>query len=59
MFKSAIPFLSIAILFFACNTAKTQSKGMKLSGASKEIKLITLDPGHFHAALVQKTTTNR
>jgi predicted dehydrogenase len=54
MFKSAIPFLSIAILFFACNTAKTQSKSMKLSGASKEIKLITLDPGHFHAALVQK-----
>ena len=54
MFKSAIPFLSIAILFFACNPAKTQSKSMKLSGASKEIKLMTLDPGHFHAALVQK-----
>lgn len=27
---------------------------MKFSGASNEIKLITLDPGHFHAALVQK-----
>lgn len=27
---------------------------MKFSGAANEIKLITLDPGHFHAALVQK-----
>lgn len=25
------------------------------SGASGEVKLITLDPGHFHAALVQKS----
>ena len=24
------------------------------SGAKGEVKLITLDPGHFHAALVQK-----
>lgn len=27
---------------------------MKFSGVANEIKLITLDPGHFHAALVQK-----
>ena len=25
------------------------------SGATKEVRLITLDPGHFHASLVQKT----
>jgi predicted dehydrogenase len=27
---------------------------MKFTGAPGEIKLITLDPGHFHAALIQK-----
>src|SRR5262245_4532373 len=26
-----------------------------LSGFAGEVKLITLDPGHFHAALVQKS----
>jgi predicted dehydrogenase len=28
---------------------------MEFTGAPGEVKLITLDPGHFHAALVQKT----
>ena len=27
----------------------------QFTGAANEVKLITLDPGHFHAALVQKT----
>ncbi len=27
----------------------------RFTGAAGEVKLITLDPGHFHAALVQKT----
>ena len=27
---------------------------MKFTGAKGEVKIITLDPGHFHAALVQK-----
>ena len=51
------------ILFFlllaglcACSNSQTQEQtsSMKLSGAANEIKLMTLDPGHFHAALVQK-----
>ena len=29
--------------------------GSGFTGADNEVKLITLDPGHFHAALVQKT----
>jgi predicted dehydrogenase len=35
----------------------TEQKGgdMKFTGAKGEVKIITLDPGHFHAALVQKT----
>ncbi len=30
-------------------------RGSRFTGADNEVKLITLDPGHFHAALVQKT----
>jgi len=46
----------LAILFFAtvaiisCNDASNKSTENK-----DMVKLITLDPGHFHAALVQKT----
>ncbi|UCE99275.1 MAG: oxidoreductase [Planctomycetota bacterium] len=35
--------------------AKKVEAKMKFSGAKGEVKLMTLDPGHFHAALVQKT----
>ena len=31
------------------------SPGRSFSGAPGEVRLITLDPGHFHAALVQKS----
>ena len=34
-----------SILFAACSTERVQDK----------VKLITLDPGHFHAALIQKS----
>ena len=34
--------------------AKNESAGNKFTGAKGEVKIITLDPGHFHAALVQK-----
>ena len=46
----------VMILFSSCdnggqnNSAKKQS----FTGAKGEVKIITLDPGHFHAALVQK-----
>src|SRR5258708_7003007 len=35
------------IIFFACNLTPCQGQA--------PIRLITLDPGHFHAALVQKS----
>ena len=38
----------------ACNTQPAAQKGF--TGAKGEVKLVTLDPGHFHAALVQKTS---
>jgi len=37
------------------NPAKQTTEKMAFSGAPGEVKLITLDPGHFHAALVQKS----
>ncbi|MHC4396343.1 MAG: putative oxidoreductase C-terminal domain-containing protein [Planctomycetota bacterium] len=36
-----------------CGKKKTSE--MTFTGAKGEVKLMTLDPGHFHAALVQKT----
>ena len=41
------------LMIIAINSCKTGTKAI-FSGADGEVKLITLDPGHFHAALVQK-----
>ena len=41
----------LLILSFSCNMKKEQS-----SVGTDEVRLITVDPGHFHAALVQKTS---
>jgi predicted dehydrogenase len=40
----------------SCRGTKKAEANMKFTGAKGEVKLMTLDPGHFHAALVQKTT---
>ena len=49
----------VLILFLAgCGGQKQtkQEEGKSMfSGAKGEVKIITLDPGHFHAALVQKS----
>ncbi len=42
--------LVMTISINSCNTGNKT----KFTGAEGEVKLITLDPGHFHAALVQK-----
>jgi len=43
--------ISIALLIcMSCNNARTEK------GEAKPVRLVTLDPGHFHAALVQKST---
>ncbi len=51
--------LAIMVVFNSCGTGeKGDKKGVAnnthFTGAKGEVKLITLDPGHFHAALVQK-----
>ena len=51
-----IYFLLPFILLMSCKDQLRQSKKRSdiLTGAGSDVKLITLDPGHFHAALVQK-----
>jgi len=52
--------LALAVVISACSgggqksTEPVKEKSM-FTGAKGEVKLMTLDPGHFHAALVQKT----
>jgi predicted dehydrogenase len=51
--------LVFTILFSACSgggqKSTIQESNNMFTGAKGEVKLMTLDPGHFHAALVQKT----
>jgi len=58
MNKKVIPVLVLATIFLACagGGQKTAEKSVpKFSGAAGEVKLMTLDPGHFHAGLIQKS----
>jgi len=53
-------FRSLVLMLLCLSTALTlycvSQKGAKMefTGAPGEVKLMTIDPGHFHAALVQK-----
>jgi hypothetical protein len=48
---------ALCILLSACGTRQSvkPENNTMFTGAKGEVKLMTLDPGHFHAALVQKT----
>jgi predicted dehydrogenase len=54
-----ISWAIIVLLGLSCvglhSCSKKEDSAMKFTGAKGEVKIITLDPGHFHAALVQKT----
>jgi hypothetical protein len=45
-------FLFTMIVIMSCQSA---NKKEEADTKSKPVRLVTLDPGHFHAALVQKT----
>ena len=51
--------LAFAVTFYACSggskSTQTEEKQNMFTGAKGEVKLMTLDPGHFHAALILKT----
>ncbi len=53
MKRITIPIL-VAAALSACGGGSTTTSTSKFTGAPGEVRLITLDPGHFHAALVQK-----
>jgi len=60
MNKNFMPVVALAILLLACagggqKIAEKEKSMSKFTGAKGEVKLMTLDPGHFHAALVQKS----
>jgi len=58
MKKNLIPIIAVPILLSACtgDGQKTPEKPpSNFTGAAGEVKLMTLDPGHFHAGLIQKT----
>jgi hypothetical protein len=53
--------LALAVIFAACTgggkkpaETKEETKAM-FTGAKGEVKIMTLDPGHFHAALILKS----
>jgi len=60
MKKLSFLVLSVSIALTACTGSGQKEKPTEKSqtmftGAKGEVKIMTLDPGHFHAALVQKS----
>jgi len=43
------------IFLTSCNHQRTEDQNLEFMGEPGGIKLITVDPGHFHASLVQKS----
>jgi len=61
MRRSFLPVMALAVtvILSSCgggskSAKKADLKPAPFTGAKGEVKLMTLDPGHFHAALVQK-----
>ncbi|MCK9508473.1 MAG: hypothetical protein M0Q54_08545 [Pigmentiphaga sp.] len=53
MKKAYLSFLLITLLF-ACNNKSSRSI-LQFSGQDGEMRLIVIDPGHFHASLLQRS----
>ncbi len=47
-------FVIIALTLSSCSKQTEKMEGKKFTGKAGEVKLMILDPGHFHAGLVQK-----
>ncbi len=47
--------VALMVMSSSCLEVESGGGGGKFTGAKSEVKIMTLDPGHFHAALVQKT----
>lgn len=60
MRKTLLSAIAVTTLLAACaggspKTAEKEKPMSKFTGAKGEVKLMILDPGHFHAALIQKS----
>lgn len=60
MNRNFVVLIAVVALLFACTgkgprQTNKENPMTKFTGAKGEVKLMTLDPGHFHAALVQKS----
>ncbi len=60
MKKLSIAVISVFTILASCTggsqkSNQTNEKQNMFTGAKGEVKIMTLDPGHFHAALVQKS----
>jgi predicted dehydrogenase len=56
MFKKSYIIIIIAsLLLFSLSCSEKKESKMGFTGEPGEVVLMTLDPGHFHASLVQKT----
>jgi len=55
-FPKSTVLLTFAFLAVSCatKTGTNSTEENTFTGAENEVKIMTLDPGHFHAALVQK-----
>ena len=52
--KNSTLLILLTLVIAGCGNRSTTNAPATFTGAAGEVKLITLDPGHFHAALVQK-----
>ena len=59
MKKLNLLFLSFLLIIVSCGPKGSQTKPVATDQDKSKAKLIILDPGHFHAALVQKIMYNQ
>lgn len=55
MKRTILLILAAAMIMHSCGSGDSQKKADKKMENKYQFKLITVDPGHFHAALVQKS----
>ncbi len=60
MNKNLLSAIALTTIIVSCagggqKSAEKEKSMSKFTGAAGEVKLMTLDPGHFHAALIQKS----
>lgn len=51
-----IGILSVSLMMMSCSFSKKQANGKEEQNMKQKVELVVLDPGHFHAALLQKNS---